>query len=126
MESFQRLEILSRYGEKQTIINNLEDYFTYMAEKTGTLWENKGDYASCNHGFASHVIRCIFRDGLGIMKVNIKDKLIEIDIGHAVINVCEAVIPVEDLTLYLKYCVEDGMTKYKIKEPEGYTLKYIK
>ena len=26
-----------------------------MAQKTGTLWENDGDYASCNHGFASHV-----------------------------------------------------------------------
>jgi alpha-L-rhamnosidase len=27
-----------------------------MAERTGTLWENVDVSASCNHGFASHVI----------------------------------------------------------------------
>jgi alpha-L-rhamnosidase len=26
-----------------------------MARATGTLWENMTDFASCNHGFASHV-----------------------------------------------------------------------
>ena len=29
-------------------------YFHYMARKTGTLWENVTDHASCNHGFASY------------------------------------------------------------------------
>jgi len=27
-----------------------------MADRTGTLWEHASVNASCNHGFASHVI----------------------------------------------------------------------
>jgi alpha-L-rhamnosidase len=27
-----------------------------MADKTGTLWEHADTYASCNHGFASHIL----------------------------------------------------------------------
>ena len=35
-----------------------------MANKTGTLWELVSDTASCNHGFASHVIYWMDRLGL--------------------------------------------------------------
>ena len=37
-------------------LKDIEGFFGYMEEKTGTLWENDGDYASCNHGFSSHVV----------------------------------------------------------------------
>lgn len=30
-----------------------------MAERTGTLWENTTDYASCSHGFASYAAALI-------------------------------------------------------------------
>ena len=45
-----------RYGYRDAVLKNIRGYFLNMARKTGTLWENDGDYASCNHGFASHVI----------------------------------------------------------------------
>lgn len=54
--NYLRLDVMMRYGYKQQVLDNIRGYFFYMAEKTGTLWENIGDYASCNHGFASHVI----------------------------------------------------------------------
>lgn len=54
--NYLRLDILLRYGYKEKVLENIEGYFCYMAEKTGTLWEHDGDYASCNHGFASHVL----------------------------------------------------------------------
>ena len=50
------MDLLAAYGDREAVLKNIEDYFYYMAEKTGTLWENDGDYASCNHGFASHVL----------------------------------------------------------------------
>ncbi len=53
--NFLRLDILYRYGLHEQLMEEIKGYFLYMAEKTGTLWENIGDYASCNHGFASHV-----------------------------------------------------------------------
>lgn len=53
--NYLRLELLFREGLYGELIENVRGYFDYMAKKTGTLWENDGDYASCNHGFASHV-----------------------------------------------------------------------
>lgn len=41
-------------------------YFDYMANLTGTLWEHKDIKASCNHGFASHVL--VWLDKLGYIK----------------------------------------------------------
>ena len=52
--NYLRLDVLTRYGLKERCLQEIEGYFYYMAEKTGTLWENITDYASCNHGFASY------------------------------------------------------------------------
>ena len=57
-----------REGELEALEENIRGYFDYMAQKTGTLWENDGDYASCNHGFASHVL--IWLDRLGYLQRN--------------------------------------------------------
>lgn len=54
--NYLRLELLYRYGLYDKLREEIKGYFLYMAEKTGTLWENDTDLASCNHGFASHVI----------------------------------------------------------------------
>ncbi len=53
--NYLRLQLLFREGLYDELLDNVRGYFDYMAKKTGTLWENDGDYASCNHGFASHV-----------------------------------------------------------------------
>ena len=52
--NYLRLDILTSYGFREKCLSEIEKYFCYMADKTGTLWENIGDYASCNHGFASY------------------------------------------------------------------------
>lgn len=63
--NYLRLDLLDRYGFRKELYDNIRGYFTYMADKTGTLWENVGDYASCNHGFASHVL--YWMDHLGLL-----------------------------------------------------------
>ncbi|MFR1517365.1 MAG: hypothetical protein ACLSVG_01115 [Clostridia bacterium] len=62
--NYLRMDLLASYGSREEVLKNIEDYFYYMAEKTGTLWENDGDYASCNHGFASHVLYWFDRFGM--------------------------------------------------------------
>ncbi len=52
--NYLRLDVLSEYGLKAQCLQEIEGYFLAMAEKTGTLWENMTDCASCNHGFASY------------------------------------------------------------------------
>lgn len=53
--NYLRLFILFEDGEHEKLLREIESFFLPMAEKTGTLWENMTDYASCCHGFASHV-----------------------------------------------------------------------
>ena len=54
--NYLRLEILFKDGLHDKVVDDIRSFFLPMAECTGTLWENMTDYASCNHGFASHVI----------------------------------------------------------------------
>lgn len=61
--NYLRLELLMRAGLKDILEKDIRGYFDYMALKTGTLWENDTESASCNHGFASHVL--IWLDYLG-------------------------------------------------------------
>lgn len=46
---------LPRYQCYEQMLQEFKGYFYRMAVKTGTLWENDTERASCNHGFASHV-----------------------------------------------------------------------
>ena len=64
--NYLRLDLLKREGEKEKLEDNIRGYFDYMAIRTGTLWENDDAYASCNHGFASHVL--VWLDYLGYIE----------------------------------------------------------
>lgn len=52
--NYLRLDLLRRYGLFEQLLKECVGYFEYMADRTGTLWENTYDKASCNHGFASY------------------------------------------------------------------------
>jgi len=54
--NYLRLELLYRAGQHADVLQNIRGYFAGMAAQTGTLWEHDAPYASCNHGFASHVL----------------------------------------------------------------------
>ncbi len=56
MGLYIRLDLLSAENDKETVLSNIEGFFIHMAKATGTLWEDKDGAASCNHGFASHVL----------------------------------------------------------------------
>ena len=64
--NYLRLDLLDRYGCHEALYENIKGYFAYMAERTGTLWELTADQASCNHGFASHVL--YWMEHLGLVK----------------------------------------------------------
>ena len=57
--NYLRLFLLEENELFDKLIEEIRGYFFYMAERTGTLWEHTGDFASCNHGFASCVVRFI-------------------------------------------------------------------
>jgi hypothetical protein len=64
--NYLRLLLLEKAGLFEELESDIRGYFDYMALKTGTLWENDTPSASCNHGFASHVL--IWLDRLGYLR----------------------------------------------------------
>ena len=48
------------------LYSEIKEYFVYMANITGTLWEHDSNRASMNHGFTSHVI--VWMDKLGLLR----------------------------------------------------------
>ncbi len=51
--NYLRLELLLQYGYSQQVLQECKDFFTPMAQLTGTLWEHSRLAASLNHCFAS-------------------------------------------------------------------------
>lgn len=92
--NYLRLEILSRYGRTKQIHKEIRGFFDYMVQRTGTLWENAGAYASCNHGFASHVIYACYRDLLGIAGIDREKKQLTIRFTDLELMECQGSIPI--------------------------------
>ncbi|MBO5959525.1 MAG: hypothetical protein J6Q65_05335, partial [Lentisphaeria bacterium] len=53
--NYLRLELLSRAGLHEQVLQECTGYFKKMADLTGTLWEHDHTGASCCHGFASYI-----------------------------------------------------------------------
>lgn len=64
--NYLRLDLLKEAGLKAELESDIRGYFDYMAKRTGTLWEYDSPDASCNHGFASHVL--VWLDYLGYLE----------------------------------------------------------
>lgn len=57
--NYLRLMVLEDNGLYAQLLSEIKGYFYYMAQRTGTLWENIGANASCIHGFASYAVHFI-------------------------------------------------------------------
>ena len=101
--NYIRLELLSRFGCTRQIMDEIADYFLYMADTTGTLWEHARSSASCNHGFASHVAHCLYRDVLGIYRVDTREKTVELRFSDADLKWCRGEIPTPDGIVSLQW-----------------------
>jgi alpha-L-rhamnosidase len=121
--NYLRLELLSGYGLTSQLVQESMDNFYYMAERTGTLWENVGAYASCNHGFASHIIHVYYRDVLGLYKIDYQKKKITLRFTDLYIKNCQGQIPIGDKSVKLKWWRDDKAIHYKIDIPEGYEVE---
>ncbi len=110
--NYLRMEVLSFNGYRKQVINEIKDYFDYMALRTGTLWESDTARSSCNHAFASHVVRFIFRDCLGINDIDETNKKIYLNNDYTAPENAKAVIPLIDGSI--KITVEGGARKVEI------------
>jgi alpha-L-rhamnosidase len=117
-----RLELLSRYGLCQQLLDESIDYLDYMAVRTGTLWENVGDYASLNHGFASHIVHTLQRDALGVYRIDPVNRLVQLRFTPLTLPWCKGRIPIGNETLSPEWKREGGTLRYRLAPPEGYQV----
>lgn len=117
-----RLELLSRAGRSQQILDESIAYLLYMVERTGTLWENVGATASCNHGFASHAVHTLYRDVLGVCRVDSQRKTVALRFGDAKLDWCEGAIPTPDGLIQLRWWKEGEELCYRLAVPQGYQV----
>ena len=110
--NYLRMEVLSQNGYRHRIMEEIKDYFDYMALLTGTLWENDNAHASCNHGFASHVIRLIFRDCLGIDRIDEGNKMVYLNHDFKAPENVKAMLPLKNGSI--KITVSSGARKVEI------------
>lgn len=121
--NYLRSELLSRYDHPAQIKKELVDYYLYMAEQTGTLWEHVGASASCNHGFASHVAHSLYRDVLGVYSIDTQEKVIHLRIADVGLDWCEGRILTPHGPVVVKWWKDGSETAYRAEAPAGYVIE---
>ena len=120
-----RLELVSQARRGKQLLDESIAYNEYMADRTGTLWENDLDYASCNHGFASHVAPVIYRDVLGVQNVDVVAKKIAIRIPQIEsLEWAAGVRPVPGGDVKIRWAKENGKLRCSVETPDGYDVAF--
>ena len=120
--NYLRLELLSRNGLSGKVMDETKGFFLGMAERTGTLWENDTPSASCDHGFASHAAVGLFRDVLGLRRVDYVGRKVwfEPPAGTG-LSFCRGTLPVSPTEeVSAEWTVVDGVVQPKITLPAGW------
>ncbi len=118
-----RMELLSREGRSRQIYDEIRDYLLYMAERTGTLWENLTPTASCCHGFSSIAAEYLFRDILGVRHIDYEGRCVAFQPPRDMpLDWCEGVVPLsEDAVAEISWrCSPDGSVCADCKLPDGW------
>ncbi|NLX65687.1 MAG: hypothetical protein GXZ19_02765 [Bacteroidales bacterium] len=118
-----RLELLSQQGLIKQLLHESIDRFLYMADKTGTLWENIHTRASLNHGFASHMAHLFYRDLLGVKSYSLQKKQIFIEFYDTDIESCSGNILLGDEQFYLHWKKGGDLLLYSYTAPPGYQIQ---
>ena len=121
-----RMELLSRYGQGQQVVDESAELLLYMAERTGTLWEHVDVRASCNQGFASHTVFGLYRDVLGVHQIDARNKTVHIRFADVALNWCEGRIPTPDGAVSMRWRKRDSTLLYDIHVPAGFHVQIEK
>lgn len=119
--NFMRLDWLGREGLVAKEISEMKGYFGYMADRTGTIWENadSADNGSCCHGFASHVAVFVIRDLVGVKSIDSANRRIDVrPPADAPVAWCRLKIPVDGDVLTVGWRREGEAVSVQL--PEGW------
>jgi alpha-L-rhamnosidase len=120
-----RMELLSDAGLSRQILDESIAYLLYMADRTGTLWENVDTRASCNHAFASHIVHTLYRDVLGVRSIDRVGRKATIQFNDVPLEFCEGDIPTPDGIVHLRWQVKGRRIEYELCLPPGYQATIV-
>ena len=110
-----------RAGRGRQILDETKGYFLYMAERTGTLWENDTTRASCNHGFASYAAVLLVHSVLGAevdpLRKTVTARPTDVDLAF-----CGVTLPVPGGELAYGWTRKDGRREETFAAPPGWRL----
>ena len=119
--NYLRLKLLERAGRGRQILDETKGYFLYMAERTGTLWENDTTRASCNHGFASYAAVLLVHSVLGAevdpLRKTVTARPTDVDLAF-----CGVTLPVPGGELAYGWTRKDGRREETFAAPPGWRL----
>lgn len=121
--NYLRMELLSKEGRAEQLLQETKGYFDYMALRTGTLWENTGAYASCNHGFASHITHCLYRDVLGVEEIT--EKKVRIRLHRLSVCFCRGVLPANGGSISVEWRREGDKVYLHTELPDGFEAEVL-
>ena len=120
-----RFELLDAAGRDAQIIKEVAAYYAHMAERTGTLWENTGASASCNHGFASHVARILYRNALGVADVDPTARVVKLRTPQIdALQWAKGAIATPDGPVEVSWERIDQKIQTKFAAPDGWTAGF--
>jgi alpha-L-rhamnosidase len=117
-----RMELLSQAGLGRQILEESIAYLLYMADRTGTLWENTEASASCDHGFASHIVHTLYRDVLGVRQIDRLDRRVAIQFNDVPLESCQGTLPTPDGPVRLRWRKTADQIEYQLRVPAGYRV----
>jgi len=120
--NYLRLAIFSEYQNKKQILNEVVGYFLKMADTTGTLWENDGTYASCNHCFASYVTHWLLSEIVGIRQISQREKSIQLQEGSDLVDWASGKLPIPGGVLSVNWHKQGQRIHSDYSVPEGYRV----
>lgn len=120
--NYLRFECLSKAGLSAQILGETKGYFSFMAERTGTLWEHDAPTASCSHGFASHIAHVLYRDVLGVREIDRINRRITLRFADVPLDWCEGEIPLDGGWIRVSWRRENGRVKPSCSAPEGWDV----
>lgn len=112
--NYLRMEILRLEGRTARILDESKQFFYFMAERTGTLWENNKPEGSLNHGFAAYAANVIIEAVTGISDYDAATNCLKV-IEPEVKMDCRASIPFKGDSIVVDFKGDDR----KISFPQG-------
>ena len=115
--------ILSRAGMTEQLAQEAIANLLYMADLTGTMWENSSNEASMDHTFESFIVTTLYRDLLGLYKVDTVRKQVHLRFTPLSIDWCEGRTPTPDGFIFLQWKKNAGEVTYQVDVPAGYSVQ---